>query len=103
YTHYWPINPRKKTSNNPGIDQAGAFVNGASSFHPDGINVAFVDGSVRFIKDTINSWQFDPRTGYPVGVTRDVSVWQMAPATTVGVWQAIGSIAGGEIIPAGAL
>jgi prepilin-type processing-associated H-X9-DG protein len=26
---------------------------GASSFHPGGVNVLFLDGSVRFIKDTI--------------------------------------------------
>jgi prepilin-type N-terminal cleavage/methylation domain-containing protein/prepilin-type processing-associated H-X9-DG protein len=55
YTHYWPINPQKRTSNNLDIDQAGAFVNGASSFHPGGINAAFLDGSVRFVKDTIET------------------------------------------------
>ena len=32
---------------------------GASSFHPGGVNVLFMDGSVRFIKDGINLtiWQ----------------------------------------------
>jgi prepilin-type N-terminal cleavage/methylation domain-containing protein/prepilin-type processing-associated H-X9-DG protein len=42
----------------------------ASSFHPGGVNVAFIDGSVHFIKNSIN---------YPT-------------------WLALGSIAGGEII-----
>jgi prepilin-type processing-associated H-X9-DG protein len=29
----------------------------ATSFHPGGLNVAFCDGSVHFIKDSISSWQ----------------------------------------------
>ena len=45
-------------------------MNGASSFHPGGVNVGFVDGSVRFIKESISSWQFDPTHGFPMGVTR---------------------------------
>jgi prepilin-type N-terminal cleavage/methylation domain-containing protein/prepilin-type processing-associated H-X9-DG protein len=102
YTHYWPINPQKRVANYTGIDQAGAFVDGASSFHPGGINVAFVDGSVRFIKDTIDTWSFDPATGMPPGVTRDVSVWNALPGTKIGVWQALGSIGGGEVISADA-
>jgi prepilin-type processing-associated H-X9-DG protein len=80
-------------------DQAGAYAEAASSFHPGGVNVAFVDGSVRFIKDTIDTWTIDPTTGWSLGVTRDVSVWQMGPGAKVGVWQAIGSVNGGEVMP----
>ncbi len=47
----------------------------ASSFHPGGVNVAFMDGSVKFVKSTIN---------------RDT-------------WRAIGTKAGGEIVSADAL
>jgi prepilin-type processing-associated H-X9-DG protein len=100
YTHYWPINPQRKISNLTSEDFAGAFVNGASSFHPGGINVALVDGSVRFIKDSIDTWSFNPATGMPVGVTRDQSVWVPGPGFRVGVWQALASIAGGEVISA---
>ncbi|WP_337174893.1 DUF1559 domain-containing protein [Paludisphaera sp.] len=39
---------------NGDFDSAG--INGLSSFHPGGANVAFADGSVRFIKNSIN-WQ----------------------------------------------
>jgi prepilin-type N-terminal cleavage/methylation domain-containing protein/prepilin-type processing-associated H-X9-DG protein len=48
---------------------------GASSFHPGGVNVGFLDGSVRFVKDGV-----DPRT-----------------------WWAIATRAGGEAIDAGSL
>jgi prepilin-type processing-associated H-X9-DG protein len=102
YAHYWPINPQKKVSNITSVDQGDAFVNGASSFHPGGVNVAFVDGSVRFIKESIDTWALDPTTGFPLGVTRDVSVWQLAPGAKVGVWQALGSVNGGEVISADA-
>ena len=46
--------------------------NAARSYHPGGVNVAMCDGSVRFVKDTIN-----PNT-----------------------WRAVGSRAGGEVISA---
>lgn len=44
----------------------------ARSFHPGGVNALFVDGSVKFIKDSVN-------------------------LTT---WQALGSVNGGEVISA---
>ena len=103
YTHFWPINPQRRTTNNTAFDQAGSFVNGASSFHPYGVNLAFVDGSVRFIKDSIDSWTFDPTTGMPQGVGRDVSVWKLSPRARLGVWQALGSVGGGEVVGADAL
>jgi prepilin-type N-terminal cleavage/methylation domain-containing protein/prepilin-type processing-associated H-X9-DG protein len=100
YAHFYPINPQKKLNNLLAIDQAGTFVNGASSFHPGGVNVSFADGSVRFIKETIDCWAFNTSTGYPLGVTRDVSVWIVSPGAKIGVWQAIGSINGGEVVSA---
>ena len=44
---------------------------GASSFHPGGVNAAFGDGSVRYLKDSIASWPIDTSpTGYawPIGM-----------------------------------
>lgn len=45
---------------------------GASSFHPGGVNVLFLDGSVRFVKNTV----------------------------AIGVWRALGTSRGGEIVDA---
>jgi prepilin-type N-terminal cleavage/methylation domain-containing protein/prepilin-type processing-associated H-X9-DG protein len=102
YAHFYPINVQKKAANFTGNDQAGAFVNSASSFHPGGVNVAFVDGSVRFIKESVDCWNFNPSTGMPQGVTRDQSVWILGTGAKVGVWQALGSVNGGEVISADA-
>jgi prepilin-type N-terminal cleavage/methylation domain-containing protein/prepilin-type processing-associated H-X9-DG protein len=64
-----------------------------ASLHPGGINVAMVDGSVRFIKNTISSWN-------PLGGIRSTSVNYCFPQATPGVWQSICSMNGGEVISA---
>jgi prepilin-type processing-associated H-X9-DG protein len=51
---------------------SAATMIGASSYHPGGVNAAFLDGSVRFVKDSVS------------------------PAT----WWAISTKAGGEVISA---
>src|SRR5262249_37666609 len=61
-----PINPWKRLKNADGyLTQGDAYVMAASSFHPGGANFAFVDGSVRFLKETINSWPYNSQTGMP--------------------------------------
>jgi prepilin-type N-terminal cleavage/methylation domain-containing protein/prepilin-type processing-associated H-X9-DG protein len=107
YTHFYPINLQKKDPNFAGNDQAGAFVNSASSFHPGGVNVAFLDGTVRFVKESVDSWTFNPATGLPKGVTfagagGSDTPFALATGSKVGVWQALGSINGAEVISADA-
>lgn len=75
-----------------------------SSLHPGGINVAMADGSVRFIKDTIDSWEInaairpsEPRAARYDGATRTFS---FAPGLRVGVWQALSTRNVGEAISA---
>jgi prepilin-type processing-associated H-X9-DG protein len=79
-----------------------------ASFHPGGVNVALCDGSVRFIKETIDSWQNNPTTGYPPGISYQVygapdfdnGVFTIAPGTYFGVWQKLSTRNFGEVVSA---
>jgi prepilin-type N-terminal cleavage/methylation domain-containing protein/prepilin-type processing-associated H-X9-DG protein len=71
---------------------------GASSRHPGGVNALMGDGTVRFITDTIQSWPSDPRTDNAAGATIHASGgwWENVPPS--GVWQALSTRDGGEVI-----
>lgn len=85
-TTAWP--PNKKTPGGAGYATPDVDLNSqrertggptfaavtARSYHPGGVNVLLGDGSVRFIKDTINGW----------------------------TWRALGTVAGGEVMSADA-
>lgn len=77
------------------------FPCGASSLHPGGLNLLMGDGSVRFIADTVDTWPFDPASGSPRGAIRDPGgFWTNTPPP--GIWQALSTRAGGEVIASGA-
>ena len=65
-------------------NQSDAFVLAASSFHPGGANFSFVDGSVRFLKDTISTWPYRAAQGTPSNLTADANgVLSIAPTPRV--------------------
>jgi prepilin-type N-terminal cleavage/methylation domain-containing protein/prepilin-type processing-associated H-X9-DG protein len=106
FTEFYPINIQKKAQNYAGglPTEAGGFINAATSLHPGGANFAFCDGSVKFLKDTISTWTLDAN-GSPLGATQIAGgQWTITDQTLYkpGVYQALGSINGGEAISADA-
>jgi len=102
FTEFYPINIQKKAKNYPGgaPTEAGGFINAATSFHPGGANFGFCDGSVKFLKDSISTWTLDDN-GSPLGATQQASgFWVVTDKNLFrpGIYQALGSINGGEVI-----
>lgn len=80
---------------------SAARVRSASSLHPGGAHALMGDGSIRFLKESIDSWPVDPVLGRPLGATRNAGGWwENLPRP--GVWQRLATRAGGETIGADA-
>ncbi|MBQ3430661.1 DUF1559 domain-containing protein, partial [Candidatus Saccharibacteria bacterium] len=74
-----------------GFSAFGPVIGGVSSFHPGGANTAMMDGSVRFIRDTIDTGDAIPPKARLLLTNQAVE-----GKSTYGVWGALGSINGGE-------
>jgi prepilin-type N-terminal cleavage/methylation domain-containing protein len=95
FTTFYPPNMIKRVAAVAGVTHTRA----ASSLHPGGLHVLMGDGSTRFVKETIQSWPFDPLTGQPVGAVRGSGGWWEG-VPPYGVWQALSTRASNETISA---
>lgn len=69
----------------------------ASSYHPGGVNVLFGDFSVQFVSNNIDSGSMTSRApGYENRTPKGLSPIKESP---FGIWGALGTRAGGEVIP----
>src|SRR5262249_31439394 len=101
-TRFWTIFPMNPFCKIPATPEtySSAYTSAASSFHASGAYFAFADGSVRFLKDSIDSWATDD-TGYPLGVSEDgQGFFRVKPGTRMGIYQMLSTRAGNEAIAA---
>ena len=94
YTQWHPVLPPNKPSCGDSGESYALMT--ASSYHPGGVNVAFTDGSVHFISETIDAG--DPNAAENAIPNLPGSPQQYKGPSLRGVWGALGSSMSGEVV-----
>ncbi len=105
FTTLYPMNPFNRIGDDPNGDyfysydaQQDNFSIAASSFHPGGCNFGFLDGSVRFVKETVSTWPYNTSNGTPTNVSYNPSTGLFTASPAPGVYQATSTRSGGEVV-----
>ena len=89
--------PNSPSCRDPRIDASSpCFAISASSYHPGGVNVSMVDGSVSFINNSIDCGDITKKLGEELGGSDTGCGHRWTGPSTVGVWGALATPAGKE-------
>ena len=102
---YYPPNAYNKVLSVNSSSDVDYIAMNPASYHPAGVNMAMADGTVRFIKESIDSWAIDPVSKTALGVTYNddgTRTYKIQPGAKVGVFQALSTRARNEVVSADA-
>ncbi len=88
--------PNGPSCTRDGNENNGTSAVTASSYHPGGVNIAMVDGSVRFVSETVDCGDLTKKLGEELGNTGEGHWWKLT--STGGVWGAMATPRHREVV-----